>query len=263
LPASAAAGTQGALAGSSATAGDSAGGDDGANGGSTGDTGGSTALAGTGASASGGVAAEGGAAAAGAGGKPGAGEGGKAGSASAGGGVGGTKPDPEPQPVTVEIRAFEDAYVASCMQYMGFGEAATLNVDDNYDCVYQALVNPSLASLPEGAVISKATLTLFCVNAGGEVSAYHASEAWKEDTVRWSNRPESGNDALGKLTCTEDVAVTLDLTTVVAAWLSGERSAYGLYLRTEAQDGTDFASSQAQDADNRPSLSVTYTLPAK
>jgi hypothetical protein len=149
------------------------------------------------------------------------------------------------------------------MQSLSFGNAATLNVDNNYNCVYQALINPSLASLPEGAVISKATLTLFCVNDGGEVSVYYASEAWKEDTVRWSTRPESGNDPVGKLTCADDGAVTLDLTAVVAAWVSGERPPYGLYLRTEAQNGTDFASSQAADAEQRPSLSVTYLPPAK
>jgi hypothetical protein len=260
LPALPAGGAQGAVAGSSAIAGDDAGADSG--GGTSGDTGGSTADAGSGAGSSGGVANEGGAASAGSAGKPGAGEGGKAGAATAGGGAGGTKPDPEPDPVTITIGELEDAYVASCMQYVNFGKAVTLNVDYDNSCVYHALLNPSLADLPDGALVSKATLTLSCVNAGGDVNVSYADSAWKEDTVRYNDRPENGA-ALGKLSCAEEGAVTFDLTAAVAAWLSGEHPAYGLYLRTEAQDGTDFASSQAATADSRPSLSVTYTLPAK
>jgi hypothetical protein len=149
------------------------------------------------------------------------------------------------------------------MQTLNFGKAATFKVDYyDYSCVYRALLNPSLAELPDGAQVSKATLTLFCVNAGGEIEVSYASETWNEDTVRWSARPELGG-AVGELSCSEEGAVTLDLTAAVAAWVSGEQEPYGLYLRTDADDGTDFASSEASDKESRPSLSVTYTLPQK
>lgn len=265
-PASAAGGTPGALAGSAATAGDDAGGDDGG-GGSIDAAGGSSAIAGS-VGTTGGTATEGGTATGGGAGRTG--DGGKAGSATAGGGAGGvggtggagTEPDPEPEPVTIVIDDFDDSYVASCMPSLNFGKAATFNVDNDYSCVYQALLNPSLAELPEGAQVSKATLTLFCVNAGGEIAVSYASEAWKEDAVRWSSRPERGG-AVGDLSCSEEGAVMLDLTAAVAAWVSGEQEPYGLYLRTETDDGTDFASSEASATESRPSLSVTYTPPKK
>jgi hypothetical protein len=261
LPASATAGASGAVAGSSTSAGDGAGGDDGV-GGASGDAGGKAPVAGTGATMSGGSASEGGSATAGGAGKPSAGEGGKAGSATGGGGAGGTKPDPEPEPVTIHIVDFEDTYVASCMPYVSFGKTAMLSVDYGDGCAYQALLKPSLAAIPEGALVSKATLTLSCSNDGGAIAASYVSDAWDEDTVRWHDRPDVGS-AFGELMCADDGPVTLDLTAVVAAWVSGEHAAYGVYLRTEEQDGTDFASSQASNADERPSLSVTYTLPAK
>jgi hypothetical protein len=123
-------------------------------------------------------------------------------------------------------------------------------------------MNPSLADVPDGAVVSAATLTLHCINAGDVVTVSYAAEAWNEDTVRWSTRPETGSD-LGELSCEEMSDVSLDLTAAVKAWVSGERAAQGLYLWTEGSDGTDFASSEYEDVEQRPSLSITYTLPAK
>ena len=49
----------------------------------------------------------------------------------------------------------------------------------------------------------------------------------------------------------------------VVAWLSGEHHGYGVYLTSENTNGTDFASSEADEAASRPKLSVTYTLPQK
>jgi hypothetical protein len=253
-------GTSGAVGGSLATAGDAAvGGEDASAAGASAEAG-STAVAGKGGAPSGG---HGGGSAAGASssaGKPSAaGGGGKAGSA--GGGAGGSGGTNEPEPVTVTTSDFADTYVASCIS-SNFGEEQTLRVDYAYSCVYQTLMNPSLADVPDGALVSAATLTLHCINAGDVVTMSHVAGAWKEDTVRWSTRPESGS-ALAELTCSEMGDVSVDLTAVVKAWVSGERAANGLYFHSEGSNGTDFTSSEYEDVGERPSLSVTYTLPAK
>jgi hypothetical protein len=251
-----------ATAGSQATAGEGSAGDD-ANGGAS-DSGG-TAAGGSAGVAGGGAGATAGGAAAGSAGKPGAGEGGTAGSSggTAGGGTngtGGTKPDPEP--VTIEIHDFDDAYVASCLQTSNFGDAETLNVDANAGCTYHALISPSLAELPEGALVSAAKLVLYCQNGGGELGVTYATEAWNEDTVRWTTRPESG-DAIGSAACAEQATVSIDLSAAVKAWASGQRPAHGIYLRGQDQNGTDFVSSEGDVADRRPVLTITYTLPHK
>ncbi len=253
-------GTQGA-AGSLAIAGDNAAGGN-ASAGSSSEAGGKAAAGNAGAG-KGGEGSVGGMPTAGSAGKPGtAGEGGSSGSAVAGGGsggFGGTEPDPEPEPVTLTTQDFADTHVASCLNF-NYGEAQTLNVDGDNNCVYQTLLNPSLADVPDGALVSKATLTLYCVNAGDSVTVSYVDEAWQEDTVRWSTRPESGTD-LTDFTCEELGAVSLDITAAVNAWVSGAKAANGLRFSTASTDGTDFTSSESQNVGERPTLSVTYTLP--
>jgi hypothetical protein len=228
------------------------------------ETAGSSSEAGTGGTSAGGREAggmsSGGAATAGGAGKPGAGDGGSSGSAAGMGGTGGTK-DP-PQPVTVTISAFDDAYIASCMPYSNFGNAASLNVDYDNHCAYQALLTPVLKELPEGAIVSEAKLSLYCINAGGALALNYVDDAWSENEVRYMGRPDVGT-SIGTLTCKDKGPVTLDVTTVLQVWLTGQHPGYGVYIRTEASDGTDFGSSEAADADTRPSLTVTYTLPPK
>ncbi|HYJ09058.1 MAG TPA: DNRLRE domain-containing protein [Polyangiaceae bacterium] len=184
---------------------------------------------------------------------------------SAGAGSGGTKSEPEPEPVTVELTAFEDTYVSSCADFTNFGGADELRVDAeaSSQCVYQSLFRIGLEQLPAGALVSNATLTLTCVDAGGSMAVSYAAEAWVEDSVQWHNRPDSGDD-IGSLTCdTAGGTVTLELKAALVAWLAGELPNQGLYFRTEAENGTDLVSSESAEASARPTLSVTYTLPVK
>jgi hypothetical protein len=262
LPGSPHGGALGA-AGSVAKAGDAAVGGDETSGAGASSEAGSKAAGGKAGATNGGVSGRGGSSTAGtsSAGKPSmAGEGGSAGSAVAGGGSGGTK-EPDPQPVTVMITDFADTNVVSCLN-SNQGDAQTLKVDSASICVYDALLNPSLADVPDGALVSAATLTLHCIDTGDVVEVSYVSGAWNEDTVRWSTRPDAGSE-IAELSCDEMHHASLDLTAAVKAWVSGERAANGLYLRTEGSDGTDIASSEYGNVDERPILSVTYTLPTK
>lgn len=187
-------------------------------------------------------------------------EGGSAGS----GGSGGTKPDPEPEPVTIELTDFQDSYVNSCADYTNFGDADEIRVDAEApgNCTYQALLSVALDKIPEGALVSNATLTLTCIDAGGLIDAAYASEAWTQGAVRWNDRPDSAA-AIGSMTCEAiDAKVTLDLKAAVVAWLSGDHANHGILMSTETENGTDLVSSEGESG-KRPVLSVTYTLPVK
>jgi hypothetical protein len=196
------------------------------------------------------------------------GKGGAGGSGTAGGGMAGsagsagTGGTASPQPETLETRELEDATIVSCFPNQTMGNAATLNVDGDFTCSYYALISVPLAGVPAAATVSKATLTLECENAGDAISISYAGEPWKEATVRWSTRPESG-PALGTVRCEEPGPVVIDLKAAVVAWLGGDRENYGIYLRTEHTDGTDFTSSESEDTEHRPLLSITYTPPIK
>lgn len=254
-----------ATAGENPGAGSSAGGND-ASGGSASQGGKSSAgAAGNSGSTAGkgGTASAGGKGGAGAGGSASqagkAGQGGVAGSTSGSGGMAGSANPLEP--ITLETADIDDTYVASCMPQQNFGEAQTVSVDGSL-CQYDALLDVPRLELPAGALVSKATLTLTCINSGAAITVSYADQAWKELVVRWNTRPEVGA-TIGTITCADEGTVELDLTAAFKAWLAGEHAANGIYLRTEGTNGTDFSSSEADKEGSRPQLSITYTLPAK
>jgi hypothetical protein len=91
--------------------------------------------------------------------------GGVAGAATAGSGMGGTVVTP-PKPITFETTDIDDTYVASCYPSMNYGALSSMNVDGEGDgidsCTYQILIMAPLSSVPAGALVSEATLTLTC-----------------------------------------------------------------------------------------------------
>jgi hypothetical protein len=104
-------------------------------------------------------------------------------------------------------------------------------------------------------------VTLTCTNAGDPITVSYVNETWKELTVRYNTRPEIGA-SLGTITCAQPgEEVTINLTSAVKAWLAGDHAAYGIYLRSDDSDGTDFDTSEAHTTSTRPAFRVTYTLP--
>jgi hypothetical protein len=178
-------------------------------------------------------------------------------------GTGGTEPEPMSDPITLTITDFDDSFIEACDQFNNNGSATFIDVDANGDCTTAGLLQPSLAGLPKAANVTKAELSLTCTDEGDLIRFFYVSEAWSEDNVRWSNRPEAGADTNLTVTCNKVGVYQLDLTAVVEAWLAGDVPAHGLYLGTESDSGSNFASSEAQQSSSRPKLVVTYTLPIK
>jgi hypothetical protein len=205
---------------------------------------------------------------AGTGGKGGGGAGGKAGADMGGsGGKGGTGGSANPpEPITFETRDIDDTSIASCHLNQNFGAEPSLTVDASGSgqgvCTYRGLFTAPLATIPKAAEITAATLTLTCLNAGDAVTVSYVEQLWAELSVAWSTRPELGSK-LGTVTCEMPGKLNLDLTSAARAWLAGEHQNYGIYLTTEGDDGTDFATSEAKSEAERPLLSVTYKPPAK
>jgi hypothetical protein len=264
--------SSGAEAGQGTEAGSQSGGSSAEAGSSRAGSGGKPAgTAGTGGGASGGKASSGGSGGSGGKGSAGAaGTGNEAGKVGNQGGSAGTTgeagkgggPVEPPQPVTFETTDIDETQVVSCMPYMNFGALDTVNVDGDLACRYEILFNAPIQEVPDGALVSAASLLLTCTNAGDAIKVSYATEEWAELSVKWNNRPEVGKE-LGTIHCEKLGPVTIDLTAAVKAWLSGAQENYGIYLRVETTDGTDFATSEAEDTSTRPKLSVTYTLPVK
>lgn len=271
--ASAASGTSsGAQAGQSTEAGSSSGGSSPEAGSSSGGSGGKpAATAGASGSANGGKTSVGGSGGSGGQGSAGAaGTGNEAGKSGNQGGSAGTTGEAgkgggsvePPQPITFETTDIDETHVVSCLPNMNFGALPSVNVDGDLACRYEILFNAPLKEVPDGALVSAASLSLTCSNAGDPIQVSYVAEEWAELSVKWNNRPNVGKE-LGTIHCEDVGPVTIDLTAAVKAWLAGNQENYGIYLRVDTTDGTDFDTSEAADASARPKLSVTYTLPVK
>jgi hypothetical protein len=203
----------------------------------------------------GGAPSDGGSGGAPSGGTPGEGgesSGGAAGITSGGeGGAGGSG-----QPVTIEITDLVDTYVEECRPNQSHGSAIELLVDTD-PCVYQAYVAPAEPlALSAGAQVKSAILRFYCDNAGADVSVYAVGEAWNETTLDWNSRPDLG-ELQGAFTPAVGV-MELDLTNLVQSWVDAG-TAFGIAFTQTADDGSDYASTEAADTSQRPVLTITYT----
>ncbi len=162
--------------------------------------------------------------------------------------------------------------------------------------VWRSLIQFDVSSIPGGATLSSATMSLYCVSeAGGTdetVNAHRALVEWFEGNQNdgvpaggenasvWNYRNYNGSvawGAAGGQSGTDYTASATDSTTITAAsawydwdvladasaWYAGTATNYGLFCIGSLADGTQrkrFASSDyTTDASLRPKLVVVYT----
>src|SRR5262249_5590953 len=125
-----------------------------------------------------------------------------------------------PEPVMIEITDIIDATIESCSVNQNFGSDKTLHVDIDQFCTYAALIQPALDPVPAGAAVTKATLSLDCIETGQAINVSYVNGKWSESMVRWNNRPTVGEPIGTLAACTDLGTEMLDLTDAVVAWLS-------------------------------------------
>lgn len=177
------------------------------------------------------------------------------------GGAGGTGVVTYGEPVTMESQNVANTYVISCYPQANYGMEPTL-VIDNEPCQAEILLKPSVAEVPQDALIKKATLSLTCTNPGPGLSVFRPEWDWSADGVTWATRPTAAV-SLGSIGAINEGTFVVDVTTVAQAWVDGSRKPFGIVLRTDQSDGLIFNSSRAADAKQRPKFSVTYAVPLK
>ncbi|MBN1417685.1 MAG: DNRLRE domain-containing protein [Planctomycetes bacterium] len=127
-------------------------------------------------------------------------------------------------------------------------------------------------SLPPGAVLESATLELEQVTYGSSsesetVLVHRITADWDETLVTWNNFGGSYDPAVVGSFAADGALKrrSVDVTSLVADWLSGAQPNYGFLLRQESIDLTqnlkysEYASSES--ALPRPSLTICYSLP--
>jgi hypothetical protein len=125
------------------------------------------------------------------------------------------------------------------------------------------MIQPAAAQscIPEGATIDSATFSIFVTGpTGAQVDIHRITAPWMETGVTWSNFGESYDVAVvGSL-----VGIwgwqSVDLTSVVQAWVEGTYDNYGLILRQIDDPSwvTVYRSSESTLLELRPKLEVCY-----
>jgi hypothetical protein len=91
---------------------------------------------------------------------------------------------------------------------------------------------------------------------------------WNESTVTWNSWAspggdfDSGNSHFSFIPDQKDCMVTLDITTLVQAWVNGTFDNYGLMLYSLGSNGIiTYSSKEDGTASRRPKLDITYSVP--
>ena len=171
-------------------------------------------------------------------------------------------PTPPPASISVSLAAAADSYVRQSSPGLNYGTAAEMRVDRQE----RSFIMFDLSSIPEGATVLSATLTL-CLpsNPGGAaIGRTHelrrVTSDWSEMGATWSNQP-SVADASAKLTVPAAAqCVSVGVADDVEAWLGGVAN-YGWRIsdQTEANGAAvKYSTREEATADLRPRLDVTY-----
>lgn len=144
----------------------------------------------------------------------------------------------------------------------------------------RSLIDFDLSSLPSGAIIQSAVLTLYNnpnsvngyangqhshVSGSNEAVLQRITSTWTED-VTWNNQPTTTTQ--NEVTLTQDTDpyqdYVLDVTSLVLDCIANPSSSFGFLLKLKTEVPyrlLAFASSDHPDGSLHPKLVITYTLP--
>ncbi|MEX2389967.1 MAG: DNRLRE domain-containing protein, partial [Dehalococcoidia bacterium] len=179
-------------------------------------------------------------------------------------------PTPVPTSAVLDFFAVADTYVLENLGSSNFGSALELKIDPRSGRLERTLVRFDVSSIPAGATINSATLTL-CptsvnVLALGRIHhAHRVREDWGEATANWGNQPAvlepdtAGATYIGGLFC-----IGLAIDEDVQAWVDGAPN-YGWQVADE-NEGTAginlevrYGSRENATSSLRPVLTVFFT----
>ncbi|MGD0366620.1 MAG: DNRLRE domain-containing protein [Acidobacteriaceae bacterium] len=156
-----------------------------------------------------------------------------------------------------------DTYTSTSATGTNYGAKTTLIVSTTDKSYLQF----SMAAVPPGSTISKATLRLYVdgVTTAGSFDVYQATSTWAESTVTERTQPGLGASATGShpvaLTSSSlNQFVLIDITPLVQEWEEGTEANEGIALAlTTAAGNFSFDSKEATDTSHEPELEIVLT----
>jgi len=157
----------------------------------------------------------------------------------------------------------QDAFVDKNQADTNFGNTIELGVYDNLTTRTRSYLQFDLSSVPEGIIISSASLQLYSQDAlGSSIYLRKVTSSWDEETINWNNQPLFQEVVSSRVVNAAGTWFTWDITKLAKDWCAGKMPNYGMALmagETATSSGGLFCSSDFS-ADNalRPKLVVDF-----
>ncbi len=179
------------------------------------------------------------------------------------------------QPGPGEGRA---TYLDDGQTFTNFGSEMRVRVSNKTNAKDHALLRFGLGTIPAAAAVSSAVLELNLEGIGsansGQIFVHRVTRAWAQHQATWLLRETGaswstpGGDHRSEAVASAPVDHLApgwrqwDVTPLVAAWLAGTVSNYGMMLKASlGLNHADFTTNEAPAAALHPKLTVTYSCP--
>ncbi|HMS22995.1 MAG TPA: DNRLRE domain-containing protein [Candidatus Levybacteria bacterium] len=162
-----------------------------------------------------------------------------------------------------------DTYVYKAAVNAANGNSSTIVsfCDFAHDNQGLALLKFDLSSIPANATINSAYFSMYQKDSSGVspefISLAPVSDNW-QNTVTWATHPVSEAAYAGTQLNDEDGYKTWDVKTMIKAWVKGDISNYGFYLKPFVCSNNNIYSRSfysKEAAQNHPKLVINYSIP--
>jgi hypothetical protein len=150
----------------------------------------------------------------------------------------------------------------------GLQSAAVIRFDD--------IIGKGPGQVPPGSTVTSAVLTLHGNDAGGgKIYVHRVLADWDASNITWDTAKLGGNTEggiqaddqeatapFGSFASNRTGAFEIDVLPAVKLWVAGTAKNEGLAFTSDSTNGWDFDTSEAAEAERRPTLTITFTPPA-
>jgi hypothetical protein len=141
---------------------------------------------------------------------------------------------------------------------------------------FDDIIGKGPGQVPPGSTITSAILTLHANDAGaGKIYVHRILADWDASSITWDTaklgeNTEGGIQAdgkeatapIGSFASNRTGTFEIDVLPAVKLWVAGDAKNQGLAFTSDSTNGWDFDTSEAEDIDSRPMLTITITPPA-
>jgi hypothetical protein len=165
----------------------------------------------------------------------------------------------------------DDTYIDAGAPLNNYGTNNTFDVRPDNGADRRGLLKFDLTSIPANSTVTSATLYLYEQgNKTGQTTyIYRVTSGWSEAAATWNSWSAPGGDFDSGISYfafipdQNNCMLTLDISSLVQAWVNGAYNNYGLLLYSLGPNHIiSYASKEDGTASRQPKLDIVYSVPA-